>query len=110
MISFKDLIDRFKLSQGLLDKEVSEEHLRKTSRIIADHEIIGLELGLTPQDMTTISSNNVKKQELQKLEMLGKWKQRYLWKATYRKLIEAFLMCGRADHAQDMCIMLTEST
>ena len=107
-ISLQDVIDRFHLPQYLLDKEVSEEHLRKISRIIAHHEIVGPELGLTSQEMTTISSD-VNKQELQKIEMLKKWKQKYIWNATYRKLIEAFLNCGRADHARDVCELLTKS-
>ena len=107
-ISLQDLIYRFHLPQYLLDKEVSEEHLRKISRIIAHHEIVGPELGLTSQEMTTISSD-VNKQELQKIEMLKKWKQKYIWNATYRKLIEAFLNCGRADHARDVCELLTKS-
>ena len=109
-ISLQNLIDRFQLSQGQLEEEVSEEHLRKISRIIADHQIVGPELGLTPQEMTTISSNYVNNQELQKQEVLRKWKQEFVWNATYRNLIEAFLKCGRADHARDVCKLLTEST
>jgi len=108
-ISLQDLIHRLHLSQDLLEKELSEEHLREVSRIIADHEIVGPELGLTLQEMTTISSNNVNKQEVQKMEMLRKWKQKCIWNATYGKLIEAFLNCGRADHACDVCELLTKS-
>lgn len=108
-ISLQDLIERFPLSLGQLDKEISEEHLRAISRIIADHEIVGYELGVTLAEMATISSNHVNNQELQKVEVLRKWKQKCIWNATYRKLIEVFLKCGRADHARDVCELLTES-
>ena len=105
-ISLQDLSVRFQLSQALLDEEVSEEHLRETSRIIEDHEIIGPELGLTTQEMTAICSSS---QGLQRLKMLNKWKQKCVWNATYRQLIEAFLKCGRGDHARDLCQLLTQS-
>ena len=85
-ISLQDLTERYPLAQDLLDKELSEEHMKKVSRIIDDHEIVGHELGLTSQEMTAVSSD-ANKQELQKFKMMRKWKQRYAWKATYRKLM-----------------------
>ena len=107
-ISLQNLIDRFHLSPDWLDREVSEEHLREVSRVIDEHEIVGPELGLSDQEMTTISSD-VKKHDVRKMEMLKKWKRKHLWKATYRKLIEALLKCSRADHAQDVCKLLVQS-
>ena len=40
-ISVEDLIEKYTLSQDLLDQEVSEEHLKEVSRIIEDPEIGG---------------------------------------------------------------------
>ena len=76
-ISLQDLIDKFHLSQDLLDKEVSEKHIREVSRIIDDHEILGSELGLTTAQMTAIKQD-AKSYELQKEMMLSKWKQTFL--------------------------------
>lgn len=106
-ISLQDLTERYHLSQDLLDKEVSKDHLRKVSDIIDDHNIVGPELGLTDQDMCTI--NDVNRQELQKRETLKKWNQKYAWNATYRKLIEALLRCHRAGLARDVCELLHHS-
>lgn len=106
-ISLQDLIDRFQLLPALLDKKVSEEDLRKISRIIDDHEIIGPELGLTKQEMTAISPSKTHK--LQRLETLRKWKQKYAFKATYRELIEALLECGRGEQAEYVCELLAQS-
>ena len=41
-VSVENLIQKYTLSQDLLDQEVSEEHLQEVSRIIEDHEIVGL--------------------------------------------------------------------
>lgn len=107
-ISLQDLIDKYNLSEHMLERELSEEHLTKVSRIIDDHEMVGPELGLTPSEMTTIRSD-VNRQELQRLEMLTKWKQKCSWKATYRKLIEGLLRCSRGDNARKVCELLTQS-
>ena len=106
-ISVQELIDKFQLSTHQLEKELSEEHLREVSRIIDDDEILGPELGLSTADMTAISSD-AKKKEHQRMEMLRKWKQIFAFKATYWKLIEAFLNCKRADCAQNVCQFLTK--
>ena len=108
IISLEDLIDKFQLSQKLLGKEVSEEHLKEVSRIIDDHEIVGPELGLTQQEMTAISRDG-KTHDLQKVAVLRKWKQKFSWKATFRVLIEALLKCNRADHARQVCELLAQS-
>lgn len=107
-ISLQDLRERYSLSQHLLDKELSDEHLREVARIIDDHEILGYELGLTQSEMAAIN-RDVRTQELQRLAMLKKWKQKNAWKATYKTLIEALLRCGRGAYARDVCELLTQS-
>ena len=104
-ISVEELREKYTLSQDLLDQEVSEEHLKEVSRIIEDPEIVGPELGLTPQEMTTVSSD-ARNKELQRTAMLTKWNQTHGYKATYEKLIKALLKCHRADHAQRVCELL----
>ena len=105
-VSLQDLVERFKLSNHQLDAEVSDEHLRKASRIIADHKILGPEVGLSSAEMTAIDQQPP---EHQRFAMLEKWKQKLDWKATYRKLIEALLRCSRADTARQVCELLTQS-
>ena len=103
-----DLSERYHLSQDLLDKELSEEHLKEVSIIIADHEIVGPELGLTETEIAAINCDG-STQDLRKLEMLRRWKRKCLWKATYRILTEALLKCNRADHARRVCELLAQS-
>ena len=103
-ITLQDLIGRFHLSDELLGSNPSDEYLWNVSKIIDDHEVLGHELGIPLPEMSVIASE--KNVQLQRSAMLRKWKQRSAWKATYRKLIEAFLKCSRADLAQKACEML----
>lgn len=106
-ISLQELQDRFHLSQAQLDAEVMVDDLAEVSSNIADHEMLGPTLGLKADDMAAIHEKN--SQDIQRLTVLTKWKQRFVWKATYRVLIEALLRRGRADCAQNMCEMLAQS-
>jgi len=105
-ISLQDLIEKFQLSKDQLDAGLGEEQLREAARIVADHETLGLELGLTPDEMTAISSE--KTLQLQRSAVLRKWKQKSAWMANYRTLIEALLKCSRADLAQEVCEVLVQ--
>ena len=78
------------------------------SRIIADHEEVGPELGLTEQEMIAIN-RDARTHELQKKAMLTRWKQKNAWNATYRTLLEALLKCKRAGDAQKVCKLLAQS-
>jgi len=104
MAGLEILLQDLQLSKDQLDAEVRKEHLSELSRIIDDHETLGPELGLTTDEMTAISS-----EQLQTLAVLRKWKQVFVWKATYRKLIEALLKCCRADLAKEVGELLARS-
>lgn len=106
-ISLQEVKDRYGLTDQQLGEGVNRQHLREASRFIADHKILGLELGLTSAEMAAI--NQDQSQELQRLVMLEKWKQRFAWKATYHKLIDALLKCNRADLVQQVCELLASS-
>ena len=109
-ISLQDLIDIVgrRRTARQLDEEVSEEHLRDVSRIIDDHEIVGCELGLSSAEMEAIN-RYARTQQLKKVIMLRKWKEKFAWNATYRRLIEALLKCRRVDDAQKVCELLAPS-
>ena len=107
-ISLQDLVDKCHLSPRQLDKEVSEEHLRDVSRIIADHEIVGPELGLSGAEMVAVNAD-ARTHQLKKMEMLKTWNQKFAWNATYRRLIEALLNCHRVDSAYKVCELLAPS-
>ena len=106
-VSLPDLIERLRLSKYQLDTRLGEEQLTEVARIVADHEILGPELGLTDDEMTAISTE--KTFQLQRSAALKKWMQKSAWKATYRTLIEALLRCSRADLAEKVGELLAQS-
>ena len=106
--SLQDLIEKYHLTSHQLDKEVSEEHLMDVSWIIADHETVGPALELSDVEMTAVDAD-ARTQQLKKMKMLKTWKQKFAWKATYRRLIEALLRCHRGGDAQKVCELLAPS-
>ena len=59
MAGLEILLQDLQLSKDQLDAEVRKEHLSELSRIIDDHETLGPELGLTPDEMTAIGSEQL---------------------------------------------------
>jgi len=45
-------------------------------------------------------------EEERRYKSLQTWKRKFAFKAIYRRLIEAFLECDRADHAEKVCKLL----
>ena len=105
-ISLQELTEKYRLLEKTLDTPFSNENLKKVSRIIEDHKVLAREL-LTPAEIEDIKQEP--SQQLQRLAMLEKWKQISGFKATIRELIEALLRCSRADLAQKVCELLTQS-
>ena len=99
--TLQELFDRFKIPEHVLNDEVSETHLLEVSHFI-DHNILGPELGLTPQDMKDINIDE-RAEDRRRTATLRKWKEVYAFNATYRKLIEALLKCSKADQAVKVC-------
>ena len=80
----------------------------EASRIIDYHKLVGYQLGLSEAEMTAINVNE-REQELRRVVMLKRWKQKYAQEATYKKLIEALLSCRRAQQATELCKLLAQS-
>ena len=54
-ISLQDVKEKFELLDEQLHTSLSDEHLREASKIIADHETLGQELGITGAEMAVIN-------------------------------------------------------
>lgn len=104
-ITLQSLMKEYRLSQELLDKEVGDKFLREVSWIIDDHDVLGRELGLKEPELMDIN-HNTEDHNLRKRNMLMKWRQRYAFKATNKKLIEALLECHENKQARDVCKLL----
>lgn len=103
--------DKLHLSQDLMDVKLREEQLAmgKTSRIIAEQDILGPKLRITPLERTSLSKGE---KELQRhmvaTHMLSKQKQISSGRAASR---DAVLKGSpsETDHTQDMYKPLAQS-
>ena len=67
-----------------------------------DWQLIGFHLELTKADIVAVDED-YRTAEQKRVEMLGKWKEKFAFKATYRAFVEALLSCGKASDAIEVC-------
>ena len=67
-----------------------------------DWQLIGFHLQLTKADIVAVDGDYRSIDE-KRVGMLGRWKERFAFKATYRVFIEALLSCGKASDAIKGC-------
>ena len=67
-----------------------------------DWQLIGFHLELTKADIVAVDGD-YRSVEEKRIGMVGKWKEKFAFKATYRVFIEALLSCGKASDAIEAC-------
>ena len=97
-VTLEDLVKHFDLSDESLNRECTDEHITDLSQYL-DWKILASYLELTEPEVDEVDSDGKNEQE-KRLKALQKWKRKSAFKATYKKLIQALLKSGRADHAQ----------
>ena len=86
----------------ILDQECSQKILLNLAQYCVDWRLIGLYLDLKEADIAAVNGDYQTVDE-KRAGMLGRWKNKLAFKATYRLFIEALLACGRAEDAVDAC-------
>jgi len=102
-LTVRECVEEFGVSIHMLDKAVSEEHVKEISKfwdwrtvapqLIGDKEVERIDL-------------DEKNEERKQYMALQKWRRKFAFKATYLKLIKAFLESDRGDHAAEVCQLL----
>ena len=90
-----------------IDSECSDVDIRDFADFCDPWRQVGLHLGLTKGQLNAIDEDN-RTVSLKRLGVLQKWKEMFVFKATYRVLIEALLKCGKADTALQVCNTLAQ--
>ena len=90
-----------------IDSECSDVDIRDFADFCDPWRQVGLHLGLTNGQLNAIDEDN-RTVSLKRLGVLQKWKEMFVFKATYRVLIEALLKCGKADTALRVCNTLAQ--
>ena len=76
--------------------------IREVSTFLESWKLVAPHLGLSKGEIEAIDRDG-KTEEEKRLLMLQRWKQALVFKATYKKLINALLSVRRADVAVKVC-------
>ena len=92
----------------VLDQECSQQVLLRLAKHCVDWQLTGFHLELTKSEITAVDGDYRSIDE-KRIGMLGRWKEKFAFKATYRVFIEALLLCGKASDAIDGCRTIVSS-
>ena len=90
----------------IFNQECSQMMLLNLSKHCVDWMLIGLYLELSRADIASVNGDYQTVDE-KRVGMLGRWKEKYAFKATYRVFIEALLACGKTEDALNACKTIT---
>ena len=103
-ITLEELLKETKICPEGLDACTTDDHLLKIALFLTSWRTVVPYLGLS-DDMEAIERECKDEQE-KKLKALQKWKGKFGFKATYRKLVEVLLSLAMADVAEKICHLL----
>ena len=104
-ITLEELLEEVGVCPEKLNDTISDDHLREIALILPSWKTIAQFLGLEENDLDAIEQEE-KKDQVMKLKALQKWKGKFGFKATYRKLVEVLLSLAMADVAEKVCRLL----
>ena len=105
LVKLCDLLSHCELEEACLDREVCRDDYCDISKYLSEWKLLAPKLGLTDAEVEAILEEN-QKEEAKRVAFLKKWKQKFVWKATYRVPIEALLGMQRAEDATGVCQLL----
>ena len=103
------LCSRFNLSDDDIKKEVSDDHILQIYPQLEKWKRVAAHLGLTRADIGAIESEARPDEELMRLYMLQKWKEKKTLDGTasYQVLLEALISCTCSKSAVQVGEMLS---
>lgn len=85
-----------------INRECGSDDILSLARFCDPWQLVGRHLGLDSAQITAIDSDN-RSTDLKRLGVLQKWKETFVFKATYRVLVEALIDCGKVQQASEVC-------
>ena len=92
----------------ILDQQCSQQVLVRLAKHCVRWKLTGFHLELTKTDIVAVDGDYRSVDE-KRIGMLGRWKDKFADKATYRVFIEALMSCGKASDAIDACKTIASS-
>ena len=106
-VTFEELIAHVGISADKLNKPCSDEHIASISLFLTNWQTVAPLLGLSETDEEDVEEEGKKTQD-KRYKTLRRWKNKNLFKATYRVIVDVFLTLGRADLADKVCRLLVD--
>ena len=104
-ITLEELLKEVGVCPEKVNDSISDDHLREIALILPSWKTIAQFLGLEENDLDAIEQEE-KKDQVMKLKALQKWKGKFGFKATYKKLVEVLLQLAKADIAEKALLLL----
>ena len=104
-ITLDELVKETEIRSERLNECISDDHLCKIAVFLTSWRTVTQHLKLSENDLDAIERECKDEQE-KRLKALRKWKGRFAFKATYKKLVEVLLSLAMADVAEKICCLL----
>ena len=88
-----------------LNESISDDHLRAIAIFLTSWQKVSTYLGLSENDLDDVEQEGKDEQD-KRLKSLQKWKGKFGFTATYRKLVEVLLSFTMTDVAEKVCRLL----
>ena len=100
-----ELLKATEIHPEQLDKCISDNHLHEIALFLTSWRRVAPHLKLSENDLEAIERERKDEQD-KRLKALQKWKGKFSFKATYRKLVEVLLSLAMAHVAEKICYLL----
>ena len=102
-------VDDLAARAGVVDinRECGKDDILSLARFCDPWQLVGRHLGLSEPQISAIDGDN-RSTDLKRLGALQKWKEMFVFKATYRVLVGVLIDCGKAQQAMDVCKYLAQ--
>ena len=104
-ITLEELLKEVSVHPEKLNESISDDHLREIALFLPLWRAVATYLGLSESDLDDVEREE-RDEHMKELRALQKWKGKFAFKATYRKLVEVLLSLGIADVAEKVCLLL----
>ena len=104
-ITVEELLGKVGVLPEKLNDSISDDHLREIALFLTAWRKVATYLGLSESDLDDVGQEGKDEQE-KRIKALQKWKGKFGFKATYRKLVEILLSLAKADVAENVCHLL----
>ena len=94
---------------GVIDinRECGTDDILSLASFCDPWQLVGRHLHLSEAQISAIDGDN-RSTDLKRLGTLQKWKEMFVFNATYRVLVEALIDCSKVQQASEVCKYLAQ--